>query len=342
MKDYYEVLGVSKTATQDEISKAYRSLAIKYHPDKNPGDEEAVSKFKEAAEAYEILNDVEKRARYDRGEEPTRHGGMSHEEIMARFFHSRFGEGFGDEPEEDLNVRIQIELEFSEAALGCTREITLPEKKPCEKCGATGVKTKTNCKRCEGKGTLALKQGAWIVQLACPNCRGTGCETIDPCDCEEGYIRVGEEKIELKIPAGADSGSVLRVKGKGDVSESKRGDLYVILQVKPHEFLERDGLNLYCRIPVSYTQLVLGGEITVQNVVGSVAAKIPVGTQNGAKLKLRGQGIAAGNRKGDMIVSVFAPVPKNIPDEYAQKLKELMELEAKYPAEEIKAYTARM
>jgi molecular chaperone DnaJ len=345
MKDYYAILGVAKTATQDEISKAYRSLALKYHPDKNPGDEEAVAKFKEAAEAYEVLSDAEKRGRYDRGEqEPMQgRGGFRRpphmpEEIFRRFFdESPFDQA------ETFDMRIQIDIGFVEAAQGCKKEITLPQKEPCAKCGATGVKSKTRCDRCSGTGAILSQQGAWTVRRGCPECRGLGSKAIEMCDCEEGFVPTGMETLELKIPAGANTGSVLKLRGKGDFSpDGSRGTLYVVLRVLPHELLERDGLNLYCRVPVSYSQLVLGGEIAVPSLTATISAKIPAGTQNGAKLKLRGQGIEANGRKGDMIVSVFAPVPKNLPEEYIQKLEELTELETKYPAAEVEAYKAKI
>ncbi len=339
MKDYYAILGVAKTATQDEISKAYRSLAVKYHPDKNPGDDDAVVKFKEVTEANEILSDEKKRRSYDRGEPPAVGFGFRRPPHMPE---AAFRHFFGDD-EETFDMRIQLNVGFVEAAQGCTEEITLPEKKPCDKCGATGIKTKTRCDRCSGTGGILTQAGPWMVRQNCPECSGLGSKAIELCDCEEGFIKTGEETISLKIPPGANVGMVLRVPGKGDFSpDGSRGTLFVVLRVLPHEFLERDGLNLYCKVPVSYSQLALGGEITVPSLTASISAKIPAGTQNGAKLKLRGQGITAGNKKGDMILLVYAPVPNNLSEEYIQKLKELAEWETKYPAAEVEAFKAKI
>jgi molecular chaperone DnaJ len=336
MKDYYEILGVPKTATQDDISKAYRSMARQYHPDRAKDDPEATAKFKAATEAYEFLGDEEKRKRYDRGgaAEPQQgFGGFSHEDIFGRFF----------EEEESVDMQMNVPLDFMEAAKGCTKEIQMPTKKPCEKCKASGVKSKTDCSRCNGTGKISVKQASWVIGMGCPNCKGNGFTNIEWCDCKEGFIETGVEDVKIRFPAGVDRGNVLKVKGKGEYSpKGTRGDLYVRVFVNPHEFFERDGLNLHCKIPVTYTQLAMGSEVSIPGLNASISAKLPAGTQNGAKLKMRGQGIVAKGHTGDMIVTVFAPVPKNIPEEYTQKLQELAELEAKYPSEEITAFKARM
>ena len=312
MKNYYDILGVPKTASQDEIVKSYRKLAKKYHPDMNK-EEGAVEKFKEVSEAYEVLGDTAKRNEYDN---PHRHP-----------FENIFN-GFGVQTQpRSYDVNLTTFISFEEAVLGCKKSIQVKCKDPCTKCNAVGWLKVDTCSHCQGQGNIVANMQGWQVRTVCPACRGTGKKYSDKCDCQDGYHNLPDEEIEVTIPAGIDSHDILKVAGKGEYGpNSHRGDLYLIILVNQHAELERNGLDLYRKIAVSYTKLVLGGELDVPLIQGSVTAKIPAGTQIGSRLKLKGLGIKANKRQGDLYLLICCPVPKEVPEETLNKIKELAEL----------------
>jgi len=329
MKNYYEILGVEKTSTLDEISKAYRKLARQYHPDANPGDTAVVEKFKEVCEAYEVLSNVDKRADYDNPNQRMRFSGSPFD-AFSQFFNNR-------QQESSYDSAVRLDVEFEEAIVGCKKSISVPAKSVCKKCNAAGFLKSEQCKRCNGQGSVVVNQRNWQLQMECPDCNGEGSIFSDKCDqCQDGFNPLPDEVLEVDIPAGIDNGNVLRLAGKGEYNNvGGRGNLHVVVSVKPHAVLMRKGFDLFCKVPVSYSQLFLGGTVTVPIVGGSVNAKIPPRTAVGSKLKLRGQGVKFKRGHGDMILILDCPIPKDVPKEYLEKLKELAELESKHPAKEL-------
>jgi molecular chaperone DnaJ len=329
MKDYYQILGVAKDASSDDISKAYRTLARQYHPDLNPNDTAAIDKFKEVSEAYEILSDPDKRSNYDNPQQGNPIDLFSH-------FFQMGGQRRGRPVQLDMHMDIQ--LEFIEAAKGCTKEIRAISKELCKTCNAKGWMKQTVCSRCNGSGARVIPNGGWQIQVPCDPCQGTGQINADKCsNCNEGFIKKPDELVTIKIPSGVDNGMTLRLRAKGEYDRSgHRGDLFVTIHLKAHAFFQRQRLDLFCKIPVSYTKLVLGGDITVPSLENQLSAKVPAGTLNGSKLKLRGKGIVDehGNA-GDLVVMVVAPTPSDISEEYRDKLVELAAIEDKYPHKDI-------
>jgi molecular chaperone DnaJ len=354
-RDYYEVLGVSKTATQEEIKKAYRKLAVKYHPDKNPGDATAEDKFKELSEAYDVLSDEQKRAAFDRyghaafaggaGGPPGGHdpfdifrevfggaGGGGAGDIFETFF----GGGGGrrsrrsDGPQRGGDLRYGLEITLEEAAKGMERELEYERLVGCKKCSGSGSKSGSGtkqCRTCGGVGQVVSSRGFFQVQQTCPECMGTGQMISDPCSDCGGTGRTKERtKITIKIPAGIDEGSRVRFTGDGEagVRGGPNGDLYVVVQIKAHDVFERDGHDLHCAVPLSYPIAALGGELSVPTLQGKANVKIPAGTQNGATFRLKNQGIKHLNsdRKGDLYVHVKIAVPTKLTQEQKDKLAE--------------------
>ena len=352
-RDYYEVLGVSRTATEQEIKSAYRRLAVKYHPDKNPGDASAEEKFKEAAEAYSVLSDAEQRARYDR----FGHAGVSSaaggpawgasgfggiEDILGDLF--GFGDVFGGraggggrrtaaQPGADLRYDLEITLE--EAARGMSAQLRIPRLETCDQCRGTGAAPGTqpeNCSTCAGAGQVRYQQGFFSVARTCGSCRGTGRIIKSPCDKCRAAGRVEREKtLEVKIPAGVEMGSRIRVAGEGEsyMSGGRTGDLYVVIHVKEHERFERQGGNLYTSVPVTFAQAALGAEITVDTLDGQQQVKIPAGTQTGTVFRIKGQGMPmlGGRGRGDLFVSVTVITPTTLTREQRRLLEQLAEIE---------------
>ncbi len=349
-RDYYEVLGVSKTASADEIKKAYRGLAKKYHPDMNPGDKEAEAKFKEVNEAYDVVSDDEKRAKYDQfghaafdpsmggGEGFGGFGGFGDGFDFGDIFSSFFGGGGSSRSQrsaamdgEDIVTRITIT--FDEAVFGCKKEISYPRVEACEDCGGSGAQKGTKpetCTTCRGTGRVTVQQqtmfGRMQSQRSCTACRGTGKIVKNPCkNCNgKGFVRV-TKKSELNIPAGIDDGQriVRRAQGSAGRNGGAAGDLIIEVSVKPHKFFERDRNNVYCEIPISFATAALGGEIEVPGLGGkSEIFQIPEGTQTGASFTLKGKGIADVNtkRRGDLIFAVTVETPKNLTSEQKKLL----------------------
>lgn len=351
-RDYYDVLGIARTATVAEIKKAYRNLAVKYHPDKNPGDAEAEEKFKEAAEAYGVLSDEEKRARYDR----YGHQGMSG---MGGFDPNQFADfgdilgdlfGFGDffgasrgrkgtRPARGNDLRYDLQLEFMDAVFGKEISLTVPRTITCSTCTGTGAKTGTQpvtCTGCGGRGQIRYSQGFFAVARTCPQCGGAGKVIKDPCATCGGAGRVREEKkISVKIPAGVDDGSRLRVAGEGEAgfNGGPAGDLYVFISVKDHAKFQRRDYDVHAEQSVSFTQAALGGEIEVETIDGADSLKIPPGTQPNQVFRLRGKGVPFldGTGRGDHYVHIVVRIPTALSDEQRTLLERLAAIEGENP-----------
>lgn len=356
-RDYYEVLGVSKTASADEIKSAYRKLAMKYHPDRNPGDKAAEEKFKEAAEAYDVLHDAQKRQAYDQfGHQGVNGqgfggfggGGMSMDDIFAAFgdlFGGRgggFGGGFGDffgggartrrdpdAPEDGEDLTMSIELDFDEAVFGSERKMQLDVPGECDACGGTGAAAgsrRVQCKHCGGRGVIVGGGGIFRVRQTCPVCRGEGSVIEKPCRKCGGTGHVAQRReVTLKIPAGIDDGSRLRLAGKGaaGVRGGANGDLYVLVRVRKSDLFERDGLDLAVDVPVSPFLAALGGKVDVPTPQGTASLKLPPGTQNGRIFRLGGMGVKSlrGAGCGDVHARITFEVPENLD----KRQKELLE-----------------
>jgi molecular chaperone DnaJ len=352
-RDYYEILEVTKSADGTEIKKAYRKLAVKYHPDKNPGDPTAEDKFKELGQAYEALSDPDKRAAYDRyghaafsgGGGGGRGGFHDPADIFSQVFGGAFGGGFeeffgggggsrkksGKQRGSDLRYDLEISLE--EAAKGVEKELEIERNVPCGKCNATGSKgsggVKT-CSTCGGRGVVGRQAGIFIQQSTCPECRGAGETVSDPCgDCRgEGRVE-RETRIKLRIPAGVDTGVRLRSTGNGDsgVRGGSAGDLYAFLHVRDHDMFEREGTMLFCDVPLPFSTAALGGELKVPTLDGQSSIKIPTGTQGGTTFRVREKGMPAlsGGQKGDLNVTVQVEVPTKLNKDQQEKLKAFSE-----------------
>ncbi len=346
-KDYYEILGVSRSATADEIKKAYRKLALKYHPDRNPDDKEAEERFKEAAEAYEVLGDAEKRQIYDRyGIDGLRNSGYQgpgdFSDIFSSFsdiFDDLFGFGRARHqrsgPTRGADLRYDLNITFMEAALGTEKEIRITRADTCPGCGGTGAKEGSDpaiCHQCGGRGQIVRAQGFFRVSTTCPACRGEGRIISDPCeDCGGAGLREVEKTLSIKIPAGVDHGARMRVSGEGEggLRHGPPGDLYVFLYVEPHEYFHRDGYDVHLRLPVSMTQAALGCRIEVPTIHGKSELDIPAGTQPGDTLVIEGEGIPRlrGGGRGDMIVEIEVRVPKKLSAKQRELLEEFADLE---------------
>jgi molecular chaperone DnaJ len=348
-RDYYEVLGVAKDASPDQIKKAYKKAAITNHPDRNPGDEAAVVRFKEAAEAFDVLGDANKRGRYDRfghAGVSGNGGGPQFSDISDVFdaFGDLFGDSFGEmfggrarggRAQRGSHLRSSISIDLLEAARGCTRTLEIRRHVSCETCHGSGAKPGTKpqtCDYCGGRGRVVHSQGFFRVQTTCPGCQGSGRVIRDRCpDCSGSGLQLFPAKLEVKVPSGVDNGMQLCLRGEGEAGPGggPAGDLYVDIHVKPHPFFERHERNLSCRVPVSFTQATLGTEVEIPLLDGRQKLTIPKGTQPGELLKLSGLGMPDphGGRRGDLYVEVQVEVPKHLSDHQEKILRELAELE---------------
>ena len=356
-RDYYEVLGVSRDATADDLKKAYRKLAVKYHPDKNPDDKSAEEKFKEVSEAYDVLNDDQKRAAYDRYGHAAFAGGMGggaggggmhdpfdiFKEVFGGgggVFVSFFGGGGGGSqrrsggPQRGSDLRYALEITLEEAAHGAEREIEYERLVSCKTCTGSGSASgsgKKTCRTCGGAGQVISSRGFFQVQQTCPDCGGTGETITDPCKPCRGVGRVKERtRVRLRIPAGIEEGSRLRSQGNGDTGTAggAPGDLYVVMHLKPHDVFQRDGDDLHCEMPMSFTTAALGGELTVPTIEGKATVKIPAGTQSGTTFRLRSKGLKhlGGANNGDLYVHVQIAVPTKLNGDQKAKLQEFANL----------------
>jgi molecular chaperone DnaJ len=347
-RDYYEVLGVSRTASIEEIKSAYRKAALKWHPDRNPDKkEEAEAKFRECTEAYSVLSDAQKRQIYDTyghaGLSSAGAGGTQDFNTIFQDFHDIFGDFFGFEDlfgqrrggrsraQRGADLRYDMTLTFEEAAAGVTTKIKVPRQEYCESCNGTGAKKGTGvttCPTCHGRGQVAYQQSFFTISRTCPNCQGAGQIVRERCPDCRGQGRVERERaIELRIPPGVDTGTRLRVAGEGEPGPNggPTGDLYVVLEVKEHAFFERRGADLYCTIPLSVAQAALGTELQVPGLNGEEKLKIPEGTQSGAVFRLKGKGLAdpRGGGKGDLYYHVRVMTPTKLTREQRKLLEQL-------------------
>ncbi len=345
-RDYYEVLGVSRSATEVEIKKAYRTLAIKHHPDKNPDDVHAEEKFKECAEAYAVLSDAQKRAAYDRfGHQAGGAGGFDPgfsniEDIFDMF---GFGDMFGGRGgrrttvQRGSDLRYDIEITLEDSANGKEEKLRIPRLEKCETCEGSGAEegtTAETCITCSGSGQTSYQQGFFSVMRTCPNCSGKGKIIRSPCKDCHGQGRVEKEKsLEVKIPAGVETGSRLRISGEGEAGANggPSGDLFVVIHVAEHETFERQGANLYSAVPITFGQAALGDEIKVKTLDGEEDLKIPAGTQTGTVFRMRSHGMPAlgGRGKGDLFVAATVITPKSLTKEQRKILEKLADVEDK-------------
>jgi molecular chaperone DnaJ len=352
-RDYYEVLGVSRDASQSDIKKSYRKLAMKHHPDQNPDDPKAEEKFKEIGEAYEVISDQDKRAAYDRyGHAAFKSGGNGggrggfHDPMDI--FSQVFGGGGGGSMFDDLfgggggrrrdssgkkrgsDLRYDLEITLEEAAEGVEKELEIEKYASCGKCSGSGSKSGGGgakpCTTCGGRGVVGQQRGIFIQQATCPECRGAGQVISDPChDCGGDGRKQTPERVSIRIPAGVDDGTRLRSTGKGDAGMrgGPAGDLYVFLHLRDHDVFQRDGDDLFCEVPLPFSTAALGGELEVPTLTGSATMKVPAGTQGGTTFRLRDRGMTAlnGRGKGDLHVEVQVEVPTKLNSEQKEKLE---------------------
>ncbi|MGJ7921426.1 molecular chaperone DnaJ [Neobacillus sp. LXY-4] len=353
-RDYYEVLGVSKSASKDDIKKAYRKLSKQYHPDINKA-EDAADKFKEIKEAYEVLSDDQKRAHYDQFGHVDPNQGFGGGDFGGGFggfediFNTFFGGGGGrrrdpNAPRQGADLQYTMTLKFEEAVFGKETDIEIPREEECETCHGSGAKPGTKaetCKHCHGSGQLNVEQntpfGRIVNRRTCNYCGGTGKQIKDKCSTCGGSGKVKKRrKIHVKIPAGIDDGQQLRVSGQGEsgINGGPPGDLYVVFHVRDHEFFERDGDDIYCEMPITFTQAALGDDVEIPTLHGKVKLKIPAGTQTGTKFRLKGKGVpnVRGYGVGDQHVIIRIVTPSKLSEKQKQLLREFAEISGKVPS----------
>ena len=353
-RDYYEVLGVSKGASEDEIKRAYKKLARKYHPDMNPGDKEAEEKFKEVNEANEVLSDPDKKARYDQfgfaGVDPNYGAGGGYGAggfdfgDLGDIFGSFFGGGFGgggqrrrNGPQRGESIRMSVSVDFTEAAFGCEKEVTVERSEQCPTCKGSGCAPGTTpevCPDCHGSGAVTQSQrtpfGVMQTQAVCGKCRGTGKIIHQPCPDCHGSGRARKRKtVKVNIPAGIDNGQTISLRGQGHAGKNggPNGDLLITVMVKPHDIFRREGTSVFCEAPITFTQAVLGAEMEIPTIDGKVKYTIPEGTQTGTVFRLRGKGIPVlnGHGRGDQYVTVTIETPRGLNREQKEALKKFSE-----------------
>jgi molecular chaperone DnaJ len=342
-RDYYEVLGVSKSVNDADLKKAYRRLAMKYHPDRNPDDSAAEAKFKEVKEAYDILSDSQKRGAYDQfGHSAFENGGMGpggaggaggFGDIFGDMFGDIFGGGGGRQRQRrGADLRYNLDLSLEDAVRGTEVNITVPRHSECKTCNGSGAKAGSSpktCGTCHGQGQVRVQQGFFSVQQSCPHCKGKGTIITDPCgDCHGQGLVKENKKLSVKIPAGVDEGDQIRLSGEGESAGSGgiNGDLYVSVSLKPHSIFERDGVDLHCSVPISYATLALGGELEVPTLEGRAKLKIPAGTQSGKLFRLRGKGVRNVRNAGfigDLYCKVHVETPVNLTKVQKDLLRQL-------------------
>lgn len=346
-RDYYEVLGISRDADENEIKKAYRKLAMKHHPDRNAGDTKAEEKFKEAKEAYEILSDVSKRAAYDQyghAGVDTSAAGAGHGQGFGDAFSDIFGDIFGmrggggrSNVHRGADLRYNLEITLEQAARGSETKIRIPTMTTCDTCNGSGAKPGTspkNCSTCDGHGQVRMQQGFFSIQQTCPKCHGSGKMITSPCSSCHGAGRIKQHKtLNVKIPIGVDDGDRIRLSGEGEagINGGPAGDLYVVIQLSSHPVFQREGNDLHCEIPISFATAALGGEIEVPTLEGHAKIKISAETQTGKIFRLRGKGIKGvrSNSAGDLLCHVAVETPVNLTARQKELLQELEDISQK-------------
>ncbi|GAA0789046.1 molecular chaperone DnaJ [Hathewaya limosa] len=358
-KDYYEILGIEKGASEPDIKRAFKKLALKYHPDRNPDNKEAEEKFKEINEAYQVLSDPEKKARYDQYGTADFGAGFDGGFNGAGFDFSDLGDIFGDifgggfsggfggfgssgranpnAPRKGADIETTLNLSFEEAVFGCEKEIVVNKHENCETCNGTGAKPGTSpktCDRCNGTGRITMQRrtafGAFSTQTTCDKCRGLGTIIENPCSSCHGTGKIKKRKsIKVKVPAGVDNGNIIPIRGQGEPGSNKgpSGDLYINLRVAPHKLFERRGNDIYMEEHISVSKAILGAELKVPTVDGEVVYKVPSGTQSNTVFRLRGKGVPRvnGTGRGDQFVKVVVDIPKKINEKQKQAILQFME-----------------
>lgn len=366
--DFYETLGVAKTADEKELKSAYRKLAMKYHPDKNPGDASAEAKFKECNEAYETLKDPQKRSAYDRfGHAAFENGGGGggspfggagaggFSDIFEDIFGDMMGGGRGRQAsggrERGADLRYNLEISLEEAYAGKTASIRVPTTKTCDICTGSGAKpgsSPTTCSTCSGSGRVRAAQGFFSIERTCHTCNGRGEVISDPCSDCSGQGRVTEERtLSVNIPAGIDDGTRIRLSGEGEAGfrSGPPGDLYIFISVKPHEFFQRDGADLYCKVPISMTTGSLGGQFEVGSLdTSQTRVKVPAGTQSGRQFRLKSKGMPVMRQSamGDLYIQIAVETPQNLSKRQRELLQEFEEISAKENSPQSSGFFSRM
>lgn len=340
-RDYYQVLGVSRSADDDELKKAYRRLAMKNHPDRNPDDAAAEDRFKEGKEAYEVLSDARKRSAYDQfghaGVDQTvgaaaRSGGFRDifDEVFGDIFGGARGGAGGARVYRGADLRYELDLSLEEAVFGATVKIEVPSRLRCEECNGSGARTGTTpetCTTCDGVGQVRMQQGFFSLQQTCPRCRGIGKVITSPCPaCDGGGRIIHNKSLSVKVPAGVDVGDRVRLTGEGEAGENggPSGDLYVEISVRDHPIFTREGVHLYCEVPIGFVTATLGGELEVPGLEGRINLKVPAETQTGKLFRLRGKGVKSvrGGEQGDLLCRVVIETPVSLNRKQKDLLKE--------------------